>query len=213
MVESPQRQDWGEALAVSTFYGRSAERAQLETWIVQDHCRLVALLGMGGLGKTTLSIRLADEQLQDRFDRVIWRSLRHAPPLSDFLWDIMQFLADQPMAGLADTHDRQIHQLVQLLQQNRCLVILDNVESILQDGSQAGYYLPGYEGYGHLLKAIGETKYQSCCVLTSREKPRQIALLEGADTYVRSLSLSGLQYQEGQEILTLKGCFGASNAE
>ncbi|MBW4431082.1 MAG: hypothetical protein KME28_04935 [Pelatocladus maniniholoensis HA4357-MV3] len=39
-----QQQDWGEATDVAVFYGREAELLQLQQWIVQEHCRLVALL-------------------------------------------------------------------------------------------------------------------------------------------------------------------------
>jgi transcriptional regulator with XRE-family HTH domain len=40
--------DWGEAPDVSLFYGREGELATLAEWIVNDGCRLVAVLGMGG---------------------------------------------------------------------------------------------------------------------------------------------------------------------
>ena len=73
-------QDWGDAIDVDFFYGRQAELAQLQQWILVDQCRLVALLGMGGMGKTSLSIKLA-QQLQSEFKWVIWRSLRNAPPV------------------------------------------------------------------------------------------------------------------------------------
>ncbi|NET53548.1 MAG: hypothetical protein F6K09_34340, partial [Merismopedia sp. SIO2A8] len=72
---SDERQDWGEATSVRVFYGRTAELYTLEKWLLEDGCRLVTILGMGGMGKTTLSVKLA-EQLQDKFDYVIWRSLR-----------------------------------------------------------------------------------------------------------------------------------------
>lgn len=44
-VLTANRIDWGEAPDVSSFYGRAAELATLEQWIVSDRCRLVALLG------------------------------------------------------------------------------------------------------------------------------------------------------------------------
>jgi hypothetical protein len=77
---SSSRQDWGEAIAAPTFYGRDAELNQLSTWIGDDYCRLIAILGIGGIGKTTLSIQLG-RQIQAQFEIVIWRSLREAPPL------------------------------------------------------------------------------------------------------------------------------------
>jgi len=53
--------DWGEAVDVPNFYGRSEELATLGQWIESDRCRLVAVLGMGGMGKTSLSIALAEK--------------------------------------------------------------------------------------------------------------------------------------------------------
>lgn len=72
------RADWGEAIDVSIFYGRTDELTKLQQWVEQDKCRLVALLGIGGVGKTALSVKLA-QLAQEGFEFVIWRSLRDAP--------------------------------------------------------------------------------------------------------------------------------------
>src|SRR5260370_42151201 len=48
------RVDLVEALDVSHFAGREMEVAELTQWIVQEQCRLVTLLGMGGIGKSML---------------------------------------------------------------------------------------------------------------------------------------------------------------
>ena len=78
-TDKATRIDWGEAVDISAFYGRQAELQTLNQWVLGDRCRIVALLGMGGAGKTALSVKLA-QQLQGHFDCILWRSLRNAPP-------------------------------------------------------------------------------------------------------------------------------------
>lgn len=162
---------------------------------------------MGGIGKTALSVKLAQQivetenqksssnpknihqtsppSLPSPFQYLIWRSLRNAPLLETLLSDLIPFLSNQRDAEVSQSC------LMHWLRSSRCLVILDNLETILQSGDRAGYYRPGYENYGELFRIIGETSHQSCVILTSREKPTEIASLEGDQLSVRSIALSG----------------------
>ncbi|MEG3845744.1 MULTISPECIES: NB-ARC domain-containing protein [unclassified Microcoleus] len=220
VTETPEKvranspQDWGEAIDISVFYNRTIELATLKQWIVDDRCRLVALLGMGGIGKTALSVKLA-EQIQGEFDYLIWRSLRNAPPIQDLLANLLQFLSGQQKTHLPETFDEQLSRLMAYLRASRCLLILDNAESILQSGDRqrAGFYQAGYEGYGQLLKCVGETCHNSCLVLTSRELPKELIPLEGESLPVRCLKLTGLSAAEGGKIFQAKGYFTGSDAE
>jgi WD40 repeat protein len=58
----------------------------------KQRSRLITLLGMGGMGKTALSVKLA-EQLQGEFEYVIWRSLRHAPFFHDKLTECIKIFS------------------------------------------------------------------------------------------------------------------------
>ena len=203
------RQDWGEAIDVSVFYDRTAELTQLEQWLL-DECRLIAILGMGGIGKTALAVKFA-QQMQHQFDSLIWRSLRNAPPVKDVLAELIQFLSDRQETDLPNRVGDQIARLLKYLRSSRCLIVLDNAEAILRSGDRAGYYNEGYEEYGDLLKCVGETLHSSCLILTSREKPKEIASLEGATLPVRSLQLGSLQQQAGQAILKAKGLLAFEN--
>ena len=179
----PTSHDWGEAPDVSTFYAREAELEQLRHWVLERRCRLAALLGFGGIGKTTLAVRLA-AQIQEHFDVIIWRSLRYAPKLEGLLNQLIPVISEQQES------DMTIRSLVNWMRRSRCLIILDNCETILQSG-KTGHYLSGYEGYGDLFRSVGEAVHKSCVILTSREKPPEIALLEGMDEGVYSLSVQG----------------------
>ncbi|YAF97789.1 MAG: NB-ARC domain-containing protein [Nodularia sp. CChRGM 3473] len=201
-------QDWGQAPGISVFYGRVPELCLFKQWIVQDRCRLVAILGMGGIGKTAFSVKLADE-VQEHFQYLIWRSLRNAPPIKELLADLIRFLSDEKETQLPETVDARVTLFIHYLRDRRCLVVLDNTEAILQSGDRAGQYREGYAGYGHLLRRVGEEVHQSCLVLTSREKPQEFVPLEGEASPVRTLFLAGLGETEGQEILNDKGLFGA----
>jgi hypothetical protein len=205
--------DWGEAPDVSSFYGRTEELSQLEQWIVCDRTKVVALLGMGGIGKTTLAVMLA-ERIHKQFEFLIWRSLKSASPIQTLLEILIQFLSQRQEILSSQNLQQGISQLLHYLRQQRCLVILDEAEAIFR-GSEGkfrprhGHYLDGYEGYGELLRRVGNERHESCIVLTSREKPEEIAAFEGQSLPIRSLPLRGLQAEEAKNIFTVKGFSGS----
>ncbi len=161
---SPTRIDWGDAPDTVDVYGREGELADLTQWVLKEHCHLVAILGIGGIGKTTLAVKFA-QVAASQFDFVIWRSLRNAPPLHDLLVECLQTLSPA-----ANTHP-SIPLLLELLQEHRCLLILDNAETLHQSGSLSGDYRAGYEEYQTLFQQVAQTRHQSCLLLTSREIP------------------------------------------
>ncbi|MDX2256773.1 MAG: ATP-binding protein [Pseudanabaenaceae cyanobacterium bins.39] len=192
-----KRCDWGNAIDTTIFYGRTQELAMVQDWAIADQCRLIGVFGMGGIGKTAFATKLA-EQVQDEFDFVVWRSLRNAPTVESLIADILSFLTNQAIATLPQDLHSLLNLLIQTLKQSRCLLVLDNMESILRSGETSGQYGEGFEGYGELLKQVGQVRHQSCVILTSREKPTDILPPDSCDRMVKSLQLAGLQEEARQ---------------
>jgi WD40 repeat protein len=193
---------------IQPFCGRDAELDKLTGWLTIDRCKLVGILGIGGIGKTALAARLSDEGLGRNFDRAIWRSLREAPPLPQLLGELVQFLSEFTEIEVPSGSDRSIARLLYYIQQKRCLIVLDNLESIMESGDYAGNYRQGYADYGRLFHNIGTTRHQSCLLFTSREPPPEIAELAGEDLPVRALYLSGLS-NDAPTLLTKIGLTGS----
>jgi WD40 repeat protein len=202
--------DWGEAPDTSTFVGRDIEIATLDRWIVSEKVRLVTVVGIGGIGKTSLVTKLA-QGIADKFEYVIWRSLREAPPVEKIIADCIKIISQHQAIDLPQTLGEKITTLIDRLRANRCLIILDNAEAILQGGALTGNYQPHVNGYGELFRRLGEAAHQSCVVVTSRERLREIRRLQGVASPVRVLQLTGLQQAAAATILTRQGILGSAS--
>jgi WD40 repeat protein len=201
--------DWGDApIDMQPFCGRGTELQQLTIWLTIDRCKLVGILGIGGIGKTSLAARLGDSLAAD-FDLAIWRSLREAPPLAQLVGELVQFLSAFTEIEVP-SGSGSIARLLYYLRQKRCLVVLDNIEAIMEAGEYAGNYRSGYANYGQLFHNIGTTRHQSCVLFTSREPPPEIAELAGEDLPVRSLWLAGLA-ATAPTLLSKIGLYGTTS--
>lgn len=212
---SPNAQyDWGEAPDTTPCFEREQELQFLETQIFNptppssNHqpCRLMLFLGMGGIGKTVLCHQLA-QRLSTQFDFVSWRSLRNMPDAQSTVKDWLQQLCSDPEGLEGKTFAEDIQLLLDCLCQYRCLLILDNFDSVLEPGSSRGAYRPCLQEYGLLLRCLADIKHNSCLMLTSRVKPIGIMAREGSHLSVQCYGVSGLKAQDIVKVFQRKGCF------
>src|SRR5438270_13718100 len=100
---------------------------------------------MGGIGKSTLA-SLLGSRLAKAFEAVLWRSVRDAPSCEDLVADCVTFFSETPPAAFPTSLEQRINQLLARLQAHRCLLVLDNLVTLLESGDRECNYLPGYVG-------------------------------------------------------------------
>ncbi|MCB0166543.1 MAG: tetratricopeptide repeat protein, partial [Anaerolineae bacterium] len=188
-------------------YGRANELARLTRWVVNERCRVISLVGIGGIGKTSLALALA-RQVAPHFEAVIFRSLGEAPPLAELLDYLIQRVAVQQIVPPPQPADK-LALLIDLLRETRALIILDNLETLMQPGAAAGQYRPDYEAYGALFRQLGDSAQQSCLILTSREGLSELAPLEDPQAPVRTLRVTGLPEEASRALLADQKLTGA----
>jgi len=189
-------QDIGVAPVVRQFYGRRDELTDLTKWLTEEKCTLISVLGFGGIGKTTLVAHLVEQlakgSIKSDFEYIAWYSLQNTPTLEHLLEQCMHFFSDKPSKVDMKEQKGSINDLLAFFREHRCLLILDDFESLFVSKNSVGQYNKDYEQYGAFLERIGESKHQSCLMLTSREKPVEIPRMEGLTHPVRSMELTGL---------------------
>ena len=84
---------WGSAPRNDWFQGREEEIETLAKWILAptEATKLLAVCGIGGIGKTCFSVKLA-EKVGDRFQQVVWLSIDKEQPPEDFLRSLLAML-------------------------------------------------------------------------------------------------------------------------
>jgi WD40 repeat protein len=205
-----QLPDWGESVEVLKIVGRTQELSILTEWIAKRGCRLVTILGTGGIGKSTCARSIATHVTEMFKGRVIWRSLREARPPLDVIVELIQYCSKSQDDSLPISVESAVNTLLSYLSELPCLIILDNVESILKH-TEHSQYQQEFEGYGVLFKTLAESTHQSCIILTSREEIQDLQHLTSSGQTVHSLHLRGLDLR-GKEIL-IDGDILASDQE
>jgi len=113
---------------ITHFYDRTTELQALSRWLIDQNLHLVSVLGLSGIGKTTLVKQFVDLNKQ-HFDVVIWKTLKLSQSLDNIIDEILIGVKDNSL----QTDNKQT-QLFNLLRQQRCLIILDDLQELFIQG-------------------------------------------------------------------------------
>lgn len=187
---------------ISLFVGRENEIQELKEYLIYDHANLVFIQGLKGVGKTDLSVKIAHE-LKDNFDFVIWKKLLNAPDLIYLISDINNIIHPS-FENINQSYDFVINQFHDNLNKNKCLIILDNFESVLTNK---------FNDYEQFLSDLVKIKHGGCLIITSREIPKIIDRLVPKRKDFKIIKLDGLNYEDGIKIFNNYGDFKCDDVE
>lgn len=190
--------DLSEMPDLGAFYGRTPELETLRNWILQQRCRLIAITGISGMGKTALTVQLV-QQIKDEFEYVIWCDFDSSPTLAEFQSNLIRIISQSEQLDLSANNQKSLP-LIKYLQKYRCLIILDNIQNLFSSEELVGKYKSGYEEYRTLFKQIKELSHQSGVVLIGWEQPRIVTEVKSENSLIRTLRLTGLDIVAGREI-------------
>jgi hypothetical protein len=179
---------------ISQIYGREKELELLKQKFFQNSppCKIIGIFGIAGIGKTSLVCKLI-EQIQEEFPRVIYWSFLNPPLPLKFLENISNIISQNISFKTEDKFKIKLIKFIKILAKYRCLLFLDNIDAIIEHEN--------YREYSEILQAIGQSKHNSCLIITSRKIPQKLESLVGNKTSTYFRELQGLDYQTGRQIL------------
>ena len=194
-TQSTSHHDLTVAPQIINFYARQSEIKTLSNSILNQNTRLISVLGLSGIGKTTVVKRFVDLNIQE-FEVIIWRSLKFAKSLELVVNDILNVCQQEAK----ETIDDKLKQLLGVFREKKCLIILDDVHNIFIPGQFAGQYKSEYQDYKNFFTMITETEHQSNVILVSQEQCAEMECLDEELYLIKCLELSDLD-----DVAILKG--------
>jgi len=172
---------------IRQFYDRTSELNTLSQWLCDRPTALISVLGIAGIGKTALVKHFVDLNLE-KFDIVVWKNLKFSPSLNTIIAEILTGINPD-----CDRTDPQLTQLFNLFREQRCLIVLDNLQEIFIPGQLAGQYQTEHKDYKTLFTMLTEIDHQSTVILISQEQCQETMSLDEELYPAQCLELQGLE--------------------
>jgi predicted ATPase/Tfp pilus assembly protein PilF len=153
--EEARRRDQRSAgtlpVPATPFIGREAELGELREMLHERRARFITITGMGGVGKTRLALRLAEEAAPGFRHGVVRMGLSSLSSA-----ELLPAALLEGFALTASRREEPLAEVIDFLREKQMLLVLDNFEQLISGGT--------------VLATILEQAPGVCLVVTSRER-------------------------------------------
>lgn len=160
----------------------------MQQWLHSDNLRLIGVTATGGYGKSALVAKLS-QTVAASFPQQIWANFSDAYPFA--MWG--RWLLDKLEKPAPEKPEDLLIAVCDCLQTERYLLVLDNLETLLQDDGQWQD-----QAYSDFLRRWFGSRSESKILMTSREQP---TLPSNTLNQSKWLRLDGLSTDAGVALL------------
>lgn len=119
------------AIPITSLIGRDKEIAAIEKLLRNDQVRLLTIVGPGGVGKTRLALKVANDLVDEFDDGVFFVSLADIRDYSLIIPIIAQVLNIHEIGV-----QTSMQQIIECLESKKTLLVVDNFEQVVQAAPQ-----------------------------------------------------------------------------
>ncbi|MGR3278722.1 NB-ARC domain-containing protein [Acaryochloris marina NIES-2412] len=180
--------------------GRTNEIKQLKQFSKTNQC--VCISGISGIGKSSLAAKVISQlaKKSSLFDYFVWLPVHYQPVLRNLLKDLLLYLGKGGSDNSLSSQDLS-NLLLQFLQQNRCLIVLDEVDSMIGLESPPDIR----EEYQVFFRRMVEEQHQSCFWLTAKNFVEELSMYQRMKLSIQIIHLGSLSQEDGQQLIESQG--------
>lgn len=190
----------GHPPSAEEFIGRTNEIRQLKQFSKTNQC--VCISGISGIGKSSLAAKVISHlaKKSSLFDYFVWLPVHYQPDLRNLLKNLLLYLGKGGSGNSLSSQDLS-DLLLQFLQQNRCLIVLDEVDSMIGLESPPDIR----EEYQIFFRRMVEEQHQSCLWLTAQNFVEELSMYQRMRLSIKIIHLESLSLKDAQQFIESQG--------